>query len=77
MHKTDNLPPSCAIVTKYGNLNFLEPFRPIQACNGTAAKHTLQGNSQIPYYLLKWKDEMKKNHVSNAGLWEELCFAVS
>ena len=22
----DNLPPSCAVVTKSGNLNFLEPF---------------------------------------------------
>ena len=36
MHKTDNLPPSCAVVTKYGNLNFLEPSGPLQACNGTA-----------------------------------------
>jgi len=30
------LPPSYAIVTKSGNLNFLEPFGPVQACNGTA-----------------------------------------
>jgi len=29
------LPPSCA-VTKSGNLNFLEPSGPVQACNGTA-----------------------------------------
>ena len=36
MHKADNLPPSCAIVTKSGNLNFLEPSGPVQACNGTA-----------------------------------------
>ena len=36
MRKADNLPPSCAVVTKYGNLNFLEPSGPIQACNGTA-----------------------------------------
>jgi hypothetical protein len=28
------LPPSCAVVTKSGNLNFLEPFGPLQACNG-------------------------------------------
>ena len=28
MLKADNLPPSCAVVMKYGNLNFL-------ACNGT------------------------------------------
>jgi len=32
----DNLPPSCALVTKSGNLNFLELSVPLQACNGTA-----------------------------------------
>ena len=36
MRKADNLPPSCAVVTKSGNLNFLEPSGPLQACNGTA-----------------------------------------
>jgi len=30
------LPPSCAVVTKSGNLNFLEPSGPVQACNGPA-----------------------------------------
>ena len=30
------LPQSCAFVTKSGNLNFLEPSGPLQACNGTA-----------------------------------------
>jgi len=29
------LPPSCAVVMKSGNLNLLEPFGPLQACNGT------------------------------------------
>ena len=33
MRKADNLPPSCAVVTKSGNLNFLEPSGPLQACN--------------------------------------------
>ena len=27
--------PSCAVVRKSGNLNFLEPSGPLQACNGT------------------------------------------
>ena len=36
MRKTDNLTPSCAVVMKSGNLNFLEPSGPFQACNGTA-----------------------------------------
>jgi len=30
------LPPSCAVVMKSGNLNFLEHSGPLQACNGTA-----------------------------------------
>ena len=30
------LPPSCAVVTKSGSLNFLETSGPVQACNGTA-----------------------------------------
>jgi len=36
VRKADNLPPSCAVVTKSGNLNFLEPPGPFQACNETA-----------------------------------------
>ena len=35
MRKADNLPPNYAAVTKSGNLNFLEPSGPLQACNGT------------------------------------------
>ena len=30
------LPQSWAVVIKSGNLNFLEPSGPLQACNGTA-----------------------------------------
>ena len=30
------LPPSCAVVMKSGNFNFLEPSGPLQDCNGTA-----------------------------------------
>jgi len=36
-----NLPPSCAVVKKSGNLNFLEPSGPLQACNRTALPFTL------------------------------------
>ena len=36
MRKADNLPPFCAVVTKSGNLNFLEPSGSVQGCNGTA-----------------------------------------
>ena len=34
------LPPSCAVVMKSGNLNFLEPSGPLQACNGTVLPFT-------------------------------------
>jgi len=36
VRKADNLPPSCAVVTKSGNLNSLETSGPLRACNGTA-----------------------------------------
>ena len=35
MRKADNLPPSCAVLTQSGSLNFLEYCGPVQACNGT------------------------------------------
>jgi hypothetical protein len=33
------LPPSCAVVKKSGNRNFLEPSGPLQACKGTALRY--------------------------------------
>jgi len=41
VHKADNLPSSCAIVTISGNLNFLESSGPLRACNGTAVPFLL------------------------------------
>jgi len=35
VRKADYLPPSCAVVMKSVNLNFLEPSGALQACNGT------------------------------------------
>jgi hypothetical protein len=35
VRKAANLPPSCAVVTKSGNLNFLELSGPVQAFNGS------------------------------------------
>jgi len=43
VRKADNLPPSCAVVMKSGNPNFLESSGPVQACNGT--------DSPLPYLL--------------------------
>jgi hypothetical protein len=36
VRKAVNLPPSCAVVTKSGSLNFMEPSGPLRTCNGTA-----------------------------------------
>jgi len=56
VRKADNLPPSCTVVTKSGNLNFVEPSEPLRACNGTAAAMTACLNEtdcrvQIDKYL--------------------------
>ena len=50
VRKADILPPSCAVVTKSGNLDFLEHFGPLQACNGTALR------------LFKTKQKLKLLH---------------
>jgi len=45
------LPPSCAVIMKSGNLNFLEPSRPLQAYNGTALPFRIIPD-RITTYLL-------------------------
>ena len=65
------LPPSCAIVMKYGNLNFLEPSGPLQACNGTALPlpfcvsrlRDLKGTSR----LLLRKPVLSRRHFGTDG----------
>jgi hypothetical protein len=42
-----NLSTSCAVVTKSGNINFLEHSGPHQACNGTDFLYYFQYNSTI------------------------------
>jgi len=34
VRKADNLPPSCTVIMKSGNRNFLEPSGPLRARNG-------------------------------------------
>ena len=41
VRKADNLPESCAAVTKSGNLNFPKPSGTLRACKGTALPFTL------------------------------------
>jgi hypothetical protein len=42
------LPPSCAVVMKSGNLNFLESSGPLQVCNGTALPLPSSGSWVFP-----------------------------
>ena len=59
VHKADNLPPPCAVVTKSGNLKFLEPSGPLWTCKGTALpfipKYHIWTSlhSQVYFLLLK------------------------
>jgi hypothetical protein len=46
VRKADNLTTSCAVVMKSGNLNFLEPSGPLQACNGTALPHLSHSHNE-------------------------------
>ena len=50
------LPSSCAVVTKSGSLNFLEPSGPVQACNGTALPvYIFNLNKRIADHRCTWK----------------------
>ena len=46
------LPPSCAVIVKSGNLNFLETSGPLQACNWTALPFIILG----PIYNHNWRN---------------------
>ena len=63
----DNLPPSCAVVTKSGNLNFLRPSGPLRACNGAAV---LQFITQCSGCATGWTTE---NRGSIPGMVKDFC----
>ena len=48
------LPPSRAVFTKSGNLNFLKPSGPVQICNGTVKKYIFAAVGVI----IEWLDIM-------------------
>jgi len=56
VRKVENLRPSCAVVMKYGNLNFLESSGPVRACNGTALPFTHVVDAQTIVMCLKLSD---------------------
>ena len=49
------LPPSCAVVMKSGNLNFLEPSGPLQACNGTDLPLPYRARISWRNWVVPWK----------------------
>ena len=57
------LPPSCAVVMKSGNLNFLEPSGPFQACNGTALPLPLMQFYILRLLLLVFRTECQTDCV--------------
>ena len=81
MRKADNLPPFCAVVTKSGNLNFLEPSGPLQACNGTALPalpalpallvHVTLCRKNAELLLVNLVVEWKRNLVAHGDAREE------
>ena len=67
------LPPSCAVVTKSGNLNFLEPSGPVQACNGTALPFTVCTNGEQKIISKITLFETRISHALNMKItffWE-------
>ena len=70
MHKRlTTLPPSCAIVKKSGNLNFLEPSGTLRACNGTALpsyEAYKRESSCIMQYL--FGNLKERDHLEGVGL---------
>ena len=47
------LPPSCAVVMKSGNVNFLDPSGPLKACKGTSLPTNFQDSIiSTPFYLI-------------------------
>ena len=61
------LPPPCAVVTKSGNLKFLEPSGPLQACNGTDLPLPLP---LLPYVTLQQASllHFMVGHDSSVGI---------
>jgi len=69
--KANNLPPSCAVVTKSESLNFLESSGPVQACNGTAAAFSFMVQAEStpgPEVLCQRKVPVTQSGIETATL---------
>jgi len=67
------LPPSCAVVMKSGNINFLEPSGPLSDCNGTAFTYYWQ-RSPFNYANKENSNTLTKRatHLPNTGRYKTL-----
>ena len=69
------VPPSCAVVTKSGNLNFLEPSGLFWACNGTEIRKneigracSTMGVTGEVHTGFWWGDLKKRGHEEDTGV---------
>ena len=67
-----NLPPSCAVVMKSGNLYFVEPSGPLQACNGTALPLPFTLNTRKVTSFPVAREDILKNSDRNTGHHTEI-----
>jgi len=56
------LPPSCGVVVKSGNLNFLETSGPLQACKRTAS-YFIVYNIGVRYFVTWCPKKIKEFHL--------------
>ena len=68
MRKADNLPPSCAVVTKFRKLNFLESSGPLQACNATALPSFVKLAVKWLTVIIKLRNGLRYNIRINTNL---------
>jgi len=73
VRKADILPPSCAVVTKSGNLNFLEPSGPLRDFNGSALPLPLPKNQSGPTAYNMYFVQCNATVTCNAQVYES-CF---
>jgi len=65
--------PSCAFVMKSGNLNFLEPSGPLQACNGTACIYGSKKRWCIHACYVNTTNAFKHKVLINSLVIYQLC----
>jgi len=65
VRKADNIPPSCAVVMKSGNRNFLEPCGLLRACNGKHKLYTIY----IYIYIYTGISGRYKRRLKDKNFW--------